>query len=84
MKKTSAGLGYYWRAQQYCGGDGPIVLMFKEKEWRDEFVKQNDYCNKLGKIREDHIYDEGGNHFGIFVKMTKEGKFVDVETGIEI
>lgn len=84
MKEISDGLKYYWMAQQYCGGDGPIVLIFKKRVERDEYVRQNNYCNKYGKIREDHIYDEGGNHFGSFVEMTEEGKFFDVETGKEI
>ena len=74
---------FYYRAEKYYGGDGPITYLFSNKKDRDDYVAREDYCNKAGKIREDHIYDDAGNHFGIFV-INRNGKLYEEITGEEI
>ncbi len=81
--KRQKGQLYKWLAKKWYGGDEPVTLIFDTRKERDAYCSENDYCNKDGKIREDHIYDAAGNHFGIFVAM-RNGKFFDTETGIEM
>lgn len=73
---------FKYLAEKYYGGDGPIKYIFDNEEDRDEFVSRNNYCNAAGKVWESNIYDEGGNHWGIFIKKVN-GKFIDLELGIE-
>lgn len=73
----------YYLAKVYNGGDGPITLIFDKEEDRSEYLNSHDYCNEDGVATNEDIFDDGGNHWGIFV-VKKDGKFIDAETGVEV
>lgn len=71
-------------ARWYNGGDFPLSLIFENEDDCNEFVEMHDRSNKLRRISSKQVWSEDGSHWGILCEKTQDGRFIDIETGIEL